>query len=301
MNDEQYLLASAYLDGDVTPTERAHAEADNDVMQAVAAMRSIGAVLADAPAPAPAVQSTAIRAALAEFDATYARHSDRAVAPVVAVRSVRWGRRYLAVAAGLATVAGLGVLAANLLGDQLGGDNDSAGTLADERFELAAESAPGDDTTMAAESAGDAGASAITDVDDAARSSEAPSDPMGAADTTSAPAQAPPVWDRADVPPVSDPTAVLTSPAELTGLGLYLLAQADAGTLGPTPEGSCSYATAHGATPTVDPADVAVLATARYQFADGAREVLVAVDHATGQTFALDGAACAVLVDGLVP
>ncbi len=68
MTDEQFELASAYLDGAVTDDERARVENDSELLAAVRELRAISAAMADADPPAPAARENAIAAALAAFD-----------------------------------------------------------------------------------------------------------------------------------------------------------------------------------------------------------------------------------------
>ena len=54
--DEQYLLASAYLDGELTDDERRLAEADPAVMAEVEQLRALQAEIADVEPPTAAAQ-----------------------------------------------------------------------------------------------------------------------------------------------------------------------------------------------------------------------------------------------------
>ncbi|HWL41928.1 MAG TPA: hypothetical protein VNQ73_03210 [Ilumatobacter sp.] len=122
MTDDQYLLASAYADGDVTADERAVAEADPEVMAEVARIRALGAALRDVtPAPA-ATREAMIAAALSEFGAT---DTVRAVAPSSGPRvhqqPSRWSRPLGLVAAAVALLA-VGAVVVN--GANLGGRDD---------------------------------------------------------------------------------------------------------------------------------------------------------------------------------
>ena len=69
MNDEQQLLASAYLDGALTDEERARAEADPEVMAAVERLGELRRALAAVEPPDRARRDAAINAALEVFDA----------------------------------------------------------------------------------------------------------------------------------------------------------------------------------------------------------------------------------------
>jgi DNA segregation ATPase FtsK/SpoIIIE, S-DNA-T family len=66
-------LASAYLDGEVTPVERATVEGDSTLMARVEELRSVRALLRDSSAPAgPAISATAVAQAADERDAAIA-------------------------------------------------------------------------------------------------------------------------------------------------------------------------------------------------------------------------------------
>ncbi len=63
------LLASLYVDGEATPTERARVEADPDIMARVEQMRAVAETLAAPITPPPAqIQQAHLSAALATFD-----------------------------------------------------------------------------------------------------------------------------------------------------------------------------------------------------------------------------------------
>jgi len=64
MNDDLTLLASAYLDGDVTADERARAESDPDVVAEVERLRAVRALLGDLEAPAISLREAHLAAAL---------------------------------------------------------------------------------------------------------------------------------------------------------------------------------------------------------------------------------------------
>ncbi|HUF99730.1 MAG TPA: hypothetical protein VMM60_16505, partial [Ilumatobacter sp.] len=70
MNDDQYFLANAYIDGELTADERQFAEADPDVMSEVDRLRAMQSLLRESAPPSPAARSAAIAAAMAEFGAT---------------------------------------------------------------------------------------------------------------------------------------------------------------------------------------------------------------------------------------
>lgn len=62
-------IASAYLDGEIEPDERARAEADPETMALVQSFRSLRTTLADAPPASMADRAAGLSAGLAEYDA----------------------------------------------------------------------------------------------------------------------------------------------------------------------------------------------------------------------------------------
>jgi hypothetical protein len=121
MNDEQQLLASAYLDGALTDEERARAEADPDVMAAVEQLRELRRALAVVDPPNPARRDAAINAALDAFDAEHAPAAPPSVSPLRRRRMNTW--LIGAAAAALVAVVAGGILATR--GDDGGGDGAS--------------------------------------------------------------------------------------------------------------------------------------------------------------------------------
>jgi hypothetical protein len=121
MNDEQQLLASAYLDDALTDEERTRAEADPDVMAAVEQLRELRRALSAVDPPDRARRDAAINAALAAFDA---ERRPAAPPPVSSLASRRASKWIVAAAAALVLVIAGGILASR--GDDGGGD-DSAG------------------------------------------------------------------------------------------------------------------------------------------------------------------------------
>ncbi len=122
MNDEQQLLASAYLDGALTDEERARAEADPDVMAAVEQLRELRRALAVVDPPNPARRDAAINAALDAFDAEHAPAAPPSVSPLRRRRMNTW---LIGAAAALVVVVAGGILATR--GDDGGGDGSTAG------------------------------------------------------------------------------------------------------------------------------------------------------------------------------
>ena len=68
MNDDLTLLASSYLDRDVTADERALVETDPDALAEVERLRSVRALLGDVEPPAISVREAHLAAALAAWD-----------------------------------------------------------------------------------------------------------------------------------------------------------------------------------------------------------------------------------------
>lgn len=142
------LLASAYLDGEVTPEERAQVEANDEALAEVERLRQVRAVLgATTEPPAISVREAHLAAALGVWDrmpeteragqltpsagmdaAAGAAISTPAPTSLSSRRDRRSGRGttkwLLGAAAGLAVIAGAGIV---LQGLDSGNDSDSAG------------------------------------------------------------------------------------------------------------------------------------------------------------------------------
>ncbi len=121
MNDDLTLLASAYLDGEATPDERARVEADPSLLGEVERLRAARATLLDArwfERPSDEVREAAIEAALGAWDVAASGPSDAgAETPPAGRRSNvrtferrRTYTRWLSAAAALVAVAALGVV-----------------------------------------------------------------------------------------------------------------------------------------------------------------------------------------------
>ncbi len=198
MNDEQDLLASAYLDGALTSEERARAEADPEVMAAVERLAELRRALAVVEPADPARRDSAIEAALRAFDG-----EPVARAPPLASR--RFGGWLVSAAAAALVVAVVGGIIAMSGGG--GGDDDSA------------------DGGAAATVLSDLEAPAAADTDAAApRSEDQGEDAAGGAATTAA-AEAAPGTTAATGGPTLAPDATIsatfsallvTSPEQLT-------------------------------------------------------------------------------------
>jgi hypothetical protein len=276
MNDEQFLLASAYLDGEITDEERAIAEADREVMSAVVMLRAQQADLRRVDPVASDVREATITAAMAEFRAvTAAAHTEPARAAIVPFRPRPRSSRYLAIAAAVVAVAALGVVVANGIGggsDDSSADadtaatvasaertSDSAGAFLDDTALAPAEAIPSTVPAQAEIAAGDA--SAMDGADDGAGGS----------------------MTAADAPPATLPDEPIGTPAELARVGAALLALEARGELPSTPNTACEVTDILGAT--------------RYLFDGVPTEVLVAIVRDDSRVLALAPDTCEVLLD----
>lgn len=273
MNDDQFFLANAYLDGELSAEERAVAESDPDVMSAVAELRAVQELVGGVEAASDATRDTAIAAAMTHF----APSVGTTATPVAARRPAV---RYLAVAAGVLGVGLLGVAIANLgtsSGDDSAADEPTSEEPAAAEAPRFTEDAPADDaaTEMMAEEP--ASEPAMDMADDSAMApaeepAEEPADEPAAAATESGPR------------PVLVPDQVLATPEELGSFGTGLLEQAESGTLPPTPNHSCPVENVLGRT------DYLV---------DGAvTTLLVAVDEPALLVLGVDEDSCEFVVDG---
>jgi hypothetical protein len=170
-DDDSILLASAYLDGDVSADERARVEADAELLELVEQLRQVRAVIADAGTPAISVREAHLAAALSAWDRlpdversgvlrdATPRGIDSATAAAAASitsatsrrgdrRSVRSNRWMLAAAAALLAVLGGGVILQSVVGDRASDDDqmaslDAGDTEADMASDAMIESAEG--------------------------------------------------------------------------------------------------------------------------------------------------------------
>lgn len=119
----EVTLASASVDGALTPDELTAALASSEVQALHATFAEVRTQLHDVPSAADEVRETALAAALAEFDAMHtpalaAAAAFSATAPVIDLASRRrWPTRLLAVAAGVALVGIAGIAAFGNRGD----------------------------------------------------------------------------------------------------------------------------------------------------------------------------------------
>ena len=280
MNDEQFFLASAYLDGELTDAERALAETDPVVMAAVEELRAIQHLVRDVDPPGDATRNAAITAAMAQFTTGAATASSRRPAPApIPFRPRPSYAKYLAVAAGVLGVGLLGVAVANL---DTGGD-DSMDTAAEPAAEEPAEEpavailSDDDDSRVAGDSAEQMTSEMVAD-----EPAEAAADEPAAAPAEEPAAEEPAV--DAGTRPALEPGQPLTSPEELGSFGTELLEAQQAGTLGATPNHAC-------------PVDD-VLGSAEYVVDGVPVPVLVAVDEPAGVVLAFADDTCEPVAEG---
>jgi hypothetical protein len=322
MNDDQYFLANAYFDGELTDEELRIAEGDPDVMSEVDRLGALRTLLRDSGTPTASVRTAALTAAMAEFASITRMSGTNAIDTTPATRghtTVRRHRpaygRYLAVAAAVAAIGAAGLVVAGVINS--GSDDDSsdadlaisstetiANVEADMRAaaattvasalemeatseQMLAESAP----AATADDAAGSEASVTTAAGDVA--TEAAGTEMNDAAETMAPPLAyatlyPPTGGP--IEPIADRDQTITTPGQLAGLGVLLGDLRDAGTLGATPETSCLFD---------DPA-IEIVDETRYRFPDVTTTVLVALvdGDIEGHTLAIDPDTCDVLVVG---
>lgn len=301
MNDEQYFLANAYLDGELTADERRIAEADPAVMTEVEQLRALQAELRDLPAPTAAARESAIGAAMVAFESAAPAGTGETPAgdapgytgaPVVPFRPRPAYARYLTIAAAFVAVAGLGIIVAQGGGD---GDDDSADTAsvvsdddADAPTAAVTESvgtADAAETEIMAADEGDAGMAG----DEMAPQEESAGEPAAAEADVASEDSADSTGDsdggHRTVPPDFDPAAPITSDVELGTLGAYLIVERDAGRLPPTPNHACGDAQQ-------------ILDEATLVLDDEQVPVYVDVSEADGRVTALSTDTCAELLIG---
>ena len=236
-------LASAYLDGEVTPDEAALVETDPHMQALVEELRAVRGLVA-APVEAP---SDEVR------DQMIARALDHR-APVVSLETARWrlraippqARVILAAAAVIAAIAVVGVTIFERQGDEFAGDDDgmaSAPVMADapadaepeapapeaavdtDSLEAAEESAPMDDSDESGEAfAAESPAAEAGDEEMAIELSEAPMDDGFADDAPADDAEPEPAMaDELEVAPTSgEALLVFETAAELGDYALLL-------------------------------------------------------------------------------
>jgi hypothetical protein len=322
MNDDQYLLASAYADGEVTPAERALAEADPVVMAEVERLQALRGALREVTAPADAARASMIATALAEFDVAPVATPEavrRVTPPVVSSRRpARWfnWERVAGFAAAAVAVVAIGAVVANV---GRGGDDDDSASV-----DMA--EAPATDAAADATAVLDAPADRDMTIEAA---TEAPADTAAAA-ATQAPAVMAEPADGAPAPG-GDSTGsgrnvpVIETPEQLAAAGLELRAARDveagdgddvpptASTVAAT---DCTFTAAVESPLAIPEAErlrdelpelaerVQVLGLREYRVGpdpEHVRPALIAVDLDTGQAFAIDATGCALLAIGPLP
>lgn len=127
----EQALASAYLDGDVTPAERARVDAAPELLALVASMRHVAGLIAAVPAPIAARRESGIAAALDVFDRLESGQSEEGGVVSLASRR-RFSKAVLSAAAAvlLVGVVGISVLSNNSSNDK----SDSASREADTKL-----------------------------------------------------------------------------------------------------------------------------------------------------------------------
>lgn len=303
MNADNELLASAYLDGELTDDERSIAESDPAVMAQVEQLRALRVELADVEPASADARERALAAAMGAFEEVHG--AAPTPSPVVDISRRRDQMRWLGAAAAVVVVGLLGVVVAAGLG---GGEDDSASDSADELTNLSASAVadePASDFALVpdpADDADDADAADGTDrltesavADDAeaemAVADEAASEPAeGAGD---APAD---MADDAAGAATSVPAALelpdpeeyldgrpITIPEELRWVARHLLDLLDRRELPPTPNHSCPFPD--------------VLSRGVLLDGDAEVEVYIAVTPEARTVLAIDQETCRILLD----
>ncbi len=291
MNDDQFFLANAYLDGELTDEERATAETDPVVLAAVEELRGLQAGLRDVEPPSELSRQRAVTAALDLFRVTA---SPPAHAFAGRSNNNQSYSRYLGIAAAVLAIGVLGVFLANATVNMGGDDEDAAEAeatnevVADEALESASRLVEDVDAEAQAESASaSATAEAADSVAGATQLEAAPAASIFAEEA--AEDSAAPLSDSAGF----DPNGPLTDPTQLARYARFVQDQNALGVGDITPETSCVF-------PDADNPD-GIIDSIGYVLDGIEREVLVAVDPDTGQAFALDPGSCQILVEAPLP
>lgn len=304
MNPDNDLLASAYLDGELTDDERRIAEADPAVMAEVERMRALSERLAAVEPPSSEARERAIAAAMGVFAELRADSAATPPAPppVVDIGRRRDPMRWLGAAAAVLVIGLLGVVLATGGG---GDTDDSASEVADESAEEPA-SEPADEPAedpadAVTRDAQDAGGTAADTESELATADVAASEPTEefAEEPASEPADdavAPADQDVAGSADATVPTAIvldpelyldgypIDSPAALVVVAHHLLDLIDRSELPPTPNHSCPAPDVLARGTYLDPDDDEVI------------EVYIAVDTVDRTVSAIDSEQCRVLV-----
>jgi len=290
MNDDQYLLASAYLDGELAADQRRLAEADPDVMSEVDRMLVVRSQLRAIEPPSERAREAAIAAAMAAFMPAMAQPAP----PINAsVRTVEFRRRpsyarFLGIAAAAVAVGLLGLVVA--AGLRSGGDDSSDFDAASDAIAEEPAGEPADEPasaeldrslTESAPTDGEGDLAGAVAADDAMSDADQPADEPAEVATAEAPV------DELAVNPVApliDPDQPLTTPAELGAYGAYLRQLEAAGELPPTPNTDC-------------PQQV-ILGSTQFVFDGLPIDVLIAVDDRQRTVTAIDPDTCEALEVG---
>jgi hypothetical protein len=175
-------LASAYLDGELDPTQRAAAAADPDVAAAIDSFARVRAAIGEVDPPSTGTKNAALAAALAEFDAVHGANSaagagSAPAAEIVSLQSRR--QRTFRVLTGVAAAAVIAVVGIAALSSTRGQDNDLASSATD--LNVAAPAASPELKSATESAAGAAAAATI-----AASETAAPTAVLPIIDTTKA-------------------------------------------------------------------------------------------------------------------
>jgi hypothetical protein len=289
MTPEQYLLASAYLDGELTAEERRLAEADPAVMAEVEALRALRVELADVEPATAEARESAIAAAMAVFSAGAGVDAAASLPTAVPSRVVPFKPRpaygrYLGIAA---AVIGVGLLGTVIINSGRGSDDTSSDAAELPSIERnMVEDAPAV-TDAAADEPADEPADLAAEM---VTAGDAADDMADMAVTTDAPASAP---AEADVPAATTP-ADPSLPADdvLIIAAEDIIARREAGTLGATPDTRCTVPDA----PNAFVLDEVELGTEL-----GSVDLFLAIDDTTRTVYGIDPESCVVLVDAPLP
>lgn len=273
MNDEQFFLANAYLDGELTDDERVFANADPVVLAEVERLRALQARVRTVDPPSSVAKERAITAALDAFRVA-------GVSLQKGRQPVRQYARYVGIAAASVAIGLLGVVIAK-------GANDSGSDDAARESSVVASPAAATDSDLTRQAGGPDDV-AESDTFGVAEALAAEAAPESAADSAGAGAQAGAA--EAATRSVAEP---LTSPTDLAAYAAFVEQLADSDGTPISPETRCPFPS--------DDDPSGVIAQTTYLMGGVVRDVLIAVDRATGQAFALDPTTCLVLVEGPLP
>ena len=219
LNDElnpQHELASAYLDGVASPTERAQVEASPELQALVASFTAVRAQLADVAPVGSSTRDAAFAAAFAEFDAPAFEPAAAGAAIIPLSSNRRWTRPVLSVAAAVLLVGAIGVAAKGGLSG-----NDSESSSMDTSAKVASADEAATEAQMTAESIAWASASTIGSIDSSAETAlviDTPEQLLALSSTTMADtvAGSPETTAAASENTASAETLPLPTPTEVT-------------------------------------------------------------------------------------